>query len=137
MCDFAWAAVILDDPLGAAVLYERLEPYGDELPYTGNPGFQLVADCLGGLASTLGRYDAAEDWFTRAETIARRLRAPYHLARVRLGRGRMRLRRDADLDAGRPDLEEALAIARRHGFGQIERDSASLLEPKASAIGEA
>jgi hypothetical protein len=74
-----------------------------------------------------GRYEAAEDWFVRVETIAQRLRAPYLLARVRLGRGVMRIRRDANVDAARPDLEDALAIARRHGFGQIVRDSASLL----------
>jgi hypothetical protein len=132
-CDAAAAAVLLDDPAGAAVLYDRLEPNGDDYPYTGQPSAHLVGTCLGELATTLGHYEGGEAWFDRAELVARRLRSPYHLARVHLGRGRLRVRRDGHLEAARGELAAALEIAERHGFGQVERECRSLLERQRGA----
>ena len=127
MCSWAGTAVVLDDPIGAAVLYDRLEPHRDEMVFAGLPTGPLVAQRLGELAATLGRYDAAEEWFAQAEATARRMPVPYFVAQALLGRGAMRLRRGDTVDDARPDLEEALAIARRHGFGLITRDAATLL----------
>jgi hypothetical protein len=75
----------------------------------------------------LGRYGDGEAWFDRAEIVSRRRRSPCHLARVHLGRGTLRVRRDGNLAAARGDLESSLAIAERHGFGQIARGSVALL----------
>ena len=127
MCSWAATAAVLDDPIGAAVLYDRLEPHGDEMVFEGLPTGPLVAQRLGELATTLRQYDAAEEWFAKAEATARRMPVPYFVAQALLGRGAMRLRRDEAVDAARPDLEEALAIARRHGFGLIIRDAVALL----------
>ena len=123
MCSWAGTAAVLDDPIGAAVLYGRLEPHGDEMVFEGLPTGPLVAQRLGELATTMRRYDAAEEWFAKAEATARRMPVPYFVAQALLGRGTMRLRRDEAVDEARPDLEEALAIARRHGFGLIIRDA--------------
>ena len=62
----AWAAVELRADVPAQQLYEMLVPYHDQLAWLGTGGGPPVACYLGGLASVLGRYDEAENYFIEA-----------------------------------------------------------------------
>ena len=47
-------------------LFERLTPWADQLPNNGIGAESPVSHYLGGLATVLGRYDEADDFFTDA-----------------------------------------------------------------------
>ena len=91
MCRWAGTAAVLDDPIGAAVLYDRLVPHGDEMVFERScrPA-RWSPSGWAELATTMRRYDAAEEWFARAEATARRMPVPYFVAQALLGRGAMR-----------------------------------------------
>ena len=134
--DFVWmmgvtsytsVAVELRAKGPALKLYDLLFPYHGQVPFIGTVGFFPVALALGGLASVLGRYDAAESHFSEATEITGRGRTNFFGARVQLDLGRMlAARRDrGDLERARICLAEARAVAATHGFMSIERLAAA------------
>jgi class 3 adenylate cyclase/tetratricopeptide (TPR) repeat protein len=114
----------------AADLHGLLSPYGDLFPTaclgtaTGS-----VAYYLGLLASTLERFDEAEERFSAAEVIHVRIGAPTWLARTRLEWARMLLarRQPGDDERARDLLGQALATARELGLANVERRAVELL----------
>jgi hypothetical protein len=94
----------MDAVVHARLLTERLAPYALHCPTLSHGGVVLgsTSHYLGLLATTLGRYDEAEQHFTTASAIHDRLTAPAWLARTNLEWARMlTLRRQ------RGDLERA------------------------------
>jgi class 3 adenylate cyclase len=123
----AWAevAVRVADQRAAEVVAHRLRPHADLIVYAGSNINGSVADALGRLATLLGDYPQADVYFDLADTLDDRLEAPYFIACTQLHRAQMQTQRDApgDREAAKAGLDTALAIARRHGFGGIERDA--------------
>jgi tetratricopeptide (TPR) repeat protein len=89
-----------------------------------------VARYLGLLATTLGRYDDAEEHFLRGAELSRRMGAHPWLAHARHDHARMLLLRDGPGDAERAVtlLSEAEAVADRLGMVVLSRSVGTLLE---------
>jgi tetratricopeptide (TPR) repeat protein len=113
----------------AAVLYDRLAPFEDQLPFAGSAVYGSVAYYLGLLASTMGRYDDADTHFSAAAGRHDNIGAVYWLAVTRLDWARMLLARDRAGDAARAWAlaEQARAVAGDLGFSAIQRRGAALL----------
>ena len=82
MLTWSHVAARVEDQDAAAVLYERLEPFADQVAVTpiGAPG--AIAHGLGHLAATLG-LDSVDEHFAAAVATHERLRAPLLAARSR------------------------------------------------------
>jgi DNA-binding SARP family transcriptional activator len=91
LCLFGLLASAMNDIVHARVLTERLAPYALHCPTLSHGGVVLgsTSHYLGLLATTLGRYDDAEQHFTTASAIHDRLTAPAWLARTNLEWARM------------------------------------------------
>ena len=112
----------------AAVLYELIEPWADQLVWNGTNAFGHNRTYLGLLAAALGRDERADEHFARACEIQERDEMLVWAARARLGWAEALVRR-GETDRARAQAARALELAREHGYG--------LLEPRASAIAEA
>jgi hypothetical protein len=88
-----------------------------------------VAHHLGLLATTLGRYEEADQHFHDALAIHERIGAPQFVAQTRLERASMLLRRrgPGDEEQARNLLGQALSTARELGLLNVERRAAALL----------
>jgi class 3 adenylate cyclase/tetratricopeptide (TPR) repeat protein len=104
---------------GAARLYQLMSPWNDLVSTVMVTTQGPVAVHLGTLAVLLGRYDDAENHFTKALDIGQRLRSPYWVTRTQVAEAR--LLREVNQDAHRAEtlLANALATARQHGFGVL------------------
>jgi tetratricopeptide (TPR) repeat protein len=125
----ATVAAHLGDLVGAAVLYRLLAPYAEHVDEVAGLGAATVGHYLGILATTLGRFDEAENHFSTASASHARLGAPTWLARTRLEWSRMLLgRRGAgDTERARELLGQALTTARELGLANLERRTVALL----------
>ena len=89
-----------------------------------------VSHYLGGLATVLGRYEDAENYFTIAAALSEREGARFNAARTNLLWGRMLAARRAPGDAER--ARELLAIARTaavaNGYSNVEHRAAAALQ---------
>jgi hypothetical protein len=65
MVDIADAAIECNEPARAALLFDRLEPWADQLPATGGSAVGPVSHYLARLATVLGRFDRADEYFKR------------------------------------------------------------------------
>jgi ATP/maltotriose-dependent transcriptional regulator MalT len=102
LCLFAQLAAGLGELVHARALAERLAPFARQCPTLAHGGVILgsTSHYLGLLATTLGRYDEAQDHFATASAIHDRLAAPAWQARTDLECARMLAmrRRRGDLD---------------------------------------
>jgi hypothetical protein len=101
MTSLALVASHLRDATRAEALHALLAPYADQIDTVAGLVAGTVAHYLGLLATTLGRFDEAEDRFTSATATHARIGAPTWLARTRLEWARMLIDRRADGDADR------------------------------------
>ncbi len=129
MVDFAEAAIECGDAAYACPVFEQIAPWADQLPVTGASALGPVSHYLGGLATVLGRFDDADDYFTRAHAFGRRLGAKFFVARTELLWARMLRERGAPGDSGRAGalLRSAVGAAEAQGYGVVERRSRELL----------
>jgi tetratricopeptide (TPR) repeat protein len=113
----------------ATLLYRRLAPWRDQMPYAGSAIFGSVNYYLGLLATTMGLFDEAERHFSEAAAHHERIGAAYWLAVTRLGWAGMLKQRQCPADAARAASlrDQTLAAARELGFTVVERDAAALL----------
>lgn len=103
MVHYTRVAARLSERAAAAVLYDQLVPFHDRVESSGGVLNGSIALYLGMLATTLRRYDAAEAYFTEAETVHRRLDAPLWLAMTRAEHARMLCRRRGNGDTARAE----------------------------------
>ena len=110
----------------AGELYELLVPFSGQIAATPAMAFGSFAWALGSLATTLERYEQAEEHFTAAAEIEERLGAPLFLARTHAAWARALIARGRpeDLDRAQHMLEEAEDTARRLGAEGITREVA-------------
>jgi class 3 adenylate cyclase len=122
-------AAFLGDRPRASVLHHLLVPYADQIAGVAALWLGSVAHYLGLLATTLGRFDEAEERFAAAEATHDRIGAPIWLARTRLEWARMLVSRrgPGDAERARGLLDQALATATELGLGWVEREARQVL----------
>ncbi len=96
-----------------------------------------IAWALGTLATTLGRYEQAEDHFAAAAEIEERFGAPLFLARTHVGWARALIARGRpeDLERAQHMLEQAEEVAERLGGGLVSREAAECRSALAAMSG--
>ena len=108
----------------------RIAPWADRFSTAGGTAPQgPVSSYLGGLATTLGRYDEADAYFTQAAAMNDRMGAKYFAARTNLEWGKMLTERNApgDIERARELLTEARTVASANGYANVERRAAEAL----------
>jgi len=131
MVEYADAAIEVDDPRYARPLFDLLVPWADQFAAIGMAGAEgPVSHYLGGLATVLGRFGEADNYFAQAAAVIERAGAKFFAAQTDLGWGRMLSKRDAPGDAqtARDLLTKAHATATEHGYGFVERRAAAALQ---------
>jgi class 3 adenylate cyclase len=129
MVDFAEAAIECRDPHYAGPLFDRLEPWADQLPATGGSALAPVSYYLGGLATVLGRFDEAESFLAQSAAFCTRAGAKFFAARTDLSLGTLFAARGApdDTRRAREFVSRAQAAAAAFGYGAVERRAAQAL----------
>jgi DNA-binding winged helix-turn-helix (wHTH) protein/tetratricopeptide (TPR) repeat protein len=132
MVQLACTAAYLGDPRRAALVYERLLPYGRIFDFFAGEGSPAgpVAYWLGELACTMGNYPAADAWYDVADELNRPLGAVLFMQYTALGRARVLFSsRPHELSRARSLLRGVVAFADRTGAAwlrtlaeEIERD---------------
>jgi class 3 adenylate cyclase/tetratricopeptide (TPR) repeat protein len=126
MCSWAGVCCRLSLRDRARELYELLTPFSGQRAVAGALAFVSIDGALGGLATTLERYEQAEAHFTAAAGIEERLGAPLFLASTYVGWARALTARGRpeDLDRAQQMLEQADDTAARLGATGIVREVA-------------
>jgi hypothetical protein len=126
MCIWAGVSSRLSLRDRAHELYELLTPFSGQRAVAGALASGSIDWALGGLATTLERYEQAEAHFTAAAEIEERLGAPLFLAGtyVEWARSLTARGRPEDLDRAQQMLERADDTAARLGATGIVREVA-------------
>ena len=129
MARYADVAARLGSTDAAAVIYELLLPYRDQIVTSIFTVSGSVERTLGVLAATLERWEFAEQHFVSAAEMHERLQAKLFLARTWMNHGRMLLARGEAPDRERAVelLRRAVELARQHGGGAVVHDAEELL----------
>ena len=129
MVDFADAAIQCGDRRYAGPLFDRLEPWADQLPATGGSALAPVSYYLGGLATVLGRYDDAEAYFAQSSAFCARVGAKFFAARTDLSLGKLLAKRRTPGDArkARALFTSAYGMAVDLGYGGVARHAAEAI----------
>ncbi len=123
LCFLAEVAARVNEPEAAAILYEQLLPWHDQLNYTAITMFGPVERYLGLTATCLERHDDAELHFRRSAETCERIGAPTWLARTRHEWALMLDDRGGPGDREQAELllGQALEAAATHGCKNLER----------------
>jgi hypothetical protein len=124
LVNMADAAAPTRDTSAAAVLLERLAPFAKLIVSpSGVLALGAVARPLARVATLLGHYGQAEQWFAIAHDIHQRLQAPYWTARGELDHADLCLTRRAgnDLARARDLVTTAAATAAQYGCAGLTR----------------
>jgi DNA-binding SARP family transcriptional activator len=123
-----WSVVAAEvgSPRAAAVLYDLIEPWGDQFIWNGATGYGSAASCLGMLAARLGSHERAAEHFGVASEVHRREGVKMWEARTLCYWAR------SELDAGSPHAASAtagraLGIAQENHFEPSTRQAETLL----------
>jgi hypothetical protein len=111
----------------AALLYETLLPWHDQVAWTGTTAGRSAAEAVGVLATTLRRFDEAEELLVQALAVHRHFNAPTWVSGTLVALADLRAARRAagDLDAARRELVEASELAGAVGAATLVRKVAS------------
>ena len=111
----------------AAILYELIEPWANQL--AGNTGaiYGHARTYLGLLAAALGRHELADEHFARAIAIQERDGMHVWTARAHLGWAEALTAR-GEADRAREQAARALELSREHGYGAFDPRAAAILE---------
>ena len=126
MSMWAHVAVGLGLTGAAALLEDILTPWAGQVPTAVVAVSESVDQCLGELAALLGRAADADVHFAAAEALARRLEAPFYVARALLERARLATATDVGAEAAPGRLAEALDLAEQHGYALLTRQALEL-----------
>jgi class 3 adenylate cyclase/tetratricopeptide (TPR) repeat protein len=124
------AAATVGDQAAARVLVDRLAPFADHVSApTAATVYGSVARPLACAATLLGDYDQAEEWFSIAHDIHRRLQAPFWTALGQLDHANLCLARraDGDLERARELITSGAATAGQYGCAGLIRRADALL----------
>ena len=118
---FAEAAIRIEHVEAAAVLYERLLPFANQVAFLGTTCEGPIAHYLGGMATVLGRFDEAHQHFDEALLFAHSADSPYFQARTAIEAGLLAYR-SGDARIARHLVTNGRSMAQQAGFlGEIQR----------------
>jgi len=121
-------ATVLQAGPAAEQIYGLLAPWSGRVIVFGN-GAGVVDHYLGALATSLGRYEDAEQHLTRALATHDRLAAPYWSGQTRLALAQLaRVRPDPDLGAAAALARATFDVAAARGYATLERRARDLLD---------
>jgi tetratricopeptide (TPR) repeat protein len=119
---YAVVAIELEHVEAAAALHPIIEPYADQVAFTGGTSQGYIGAYVGKLASLLGDHDAADAHLRRALEVHRQFGWRYHEATTLVALAISQRRRTGALDAqGQAWLGDALSIAEARGLGIVTR----------------
>ena len=124
---YADAACWLSDTRAAAILYERLKPFAEQVDWAGSQGYGHVRMSLGLLAACMGEHREADEQLEFACSFHEANNLPIWTARGELGRAEALAAR-GDASAARNHATRALELSREHGYGVFEPYAATLVE---------
>ncbi len=128
MATYAEVAIQLDHTDAAAILYDLMAPFRDQVSFLGTTCEGPLAHYLGGLAAVLGRFESAERHFEEALRFASLAGSPYFCARTTIESGRSAARR-GDRVAARRLLETGRQQADMGSFvAEARRAEAALAQ---------
>jgi tetratricopeptide (TPR) repeat protein len=134
LCTYADAAALAGAEQPAAILYALLEPYADQIAWTGATTYGHVRTYLGLLAASLDRDEVADQHFEFACGFHEANDMPLWAARTHLGWAEALARRGVKEHA-HEEAARALDLSREHGYGAIEERAAAVVETGARAPG--
>jgi len=127
-----WAEVAIQtrDVGAAEVLLDRLASFADQVVCNGVDIFGSLDHYRGALWGVLGRFDEAQRLLLRGSAVHEALGAPFFEARSQVELARVLIARadPGDVDEAVRRAGLAVATARKHGFGTVERRAAELAE---------
>ncbi len=122
MIGYAVLAIELEHVEAAAALYPIIEPYADQVAFTGGTSQGHVGAYVGKLASLLGDHDVADAHLRRSLEVNLEFGWKYHEATTLVALAVSQHRRTGRLDArGQAWLHDAASIAAERGLGIVTR----------------
>jgi DNA-binding SARP family transcriptional activator len=129
---YAVLAVELEDAEVASQLYPILEPFADEVAFSGATSQGPISAYLGKLASVMGRHDDAEAHLRAALDVTLAFGWRYHQATTLVALARSQHRRTGRVDADAAQwLDEAAAIAAECELPGVEAQVAAVRDGRA------
>jgi hypothetical protein len=117
---YAVVAIELEHSEAAAALYPMIEPYADQVAFTGGTSQGYIGAYVGKLASLLGDHDGADTHLRRALEVHRQFGWKYHEATTLVALATSQRRRTGTLDAqGLAWLDGARSIAEERGLALV------------------
>jgi tetratricopeptide (TPR) repeat protein len=129
---YADAAAQTRNVMAATPLYERIEPFRDQVVWLTSQGYGHVRLWLGLLADVLGRHAEADAHLGFACDFHEANDSPLWAARGHLGWAEALAAR-GDAAAARELATRALELSREHGYGAFESRAATLVETESAA----
>jgi class 3 adenylate cyclase len=129
---YADAAFQASDAGSAAMLYERLQPFAEEVVWTATQGYGHVRMWLGLLAAVLGEHQQADEHLQFACEFHKANDMPIWAARGQLGWAEALAVR-GDEAAARNHAARALELSREHGYGDFAKRAGTLVETGSAA----
>jgi DNA-binding SARP family transcriptional activator/tetratricopeptide (TPR) repeat protein len=119
---YAVVAIELEHREAAAALHPIIEPYADQVAFTGGTSQGYIGAYVGKLASLLGDHDGADTHLRRALEVHRQLGWRYHEATTLVALAISQRRRTGAVDArGQAWLDDARSIADERGLGIVAK----------------
>ena len=116
----------------AGVLYELIEPWADQVAWTGAITYGHASTYLGLLAATLRRHELADEHFRRSCKFHEANELWLWAARAHLGWAEALARR-GEAEHARSEAARALELSREHGYVLFEPRAAALVETESAA----
>jgi len=130
MHSFLDAAASADDRAAAQTLVELVAPYAGQVVVSlGGLVLSAISRPLARVATVLGDYGQAEEWFAIAHDIHNRLEAPFWTARAQLDHADLCLARraDGDIERARDLITTAASTAAEYGCAGLTKRANRLL----------
>jgi hypothetical protein len=124
---YAEAAALARVKDAAAVLYELIEPWADQITWNGATTYGYARAYLGLLAATLGWDERADEHFAFACELQEQKGLPLWAGYAHLSWAEALARR-GEMERAHTEASRALALAREHGYGAIERRAEAVVE---------
>jgi hypothetical protein len=129
---YADAAAQTGDRHVAAILYDLIQPWADQVDWNGLSGYGHARLYLGLLASALGERERADEHLAFACEFHEANDMPLWTARGHLGWAEGLAAR-SDAAGARGHAARALELSREHGYGAFEPRAAALVETESAA----
>jgi hypothetical protein len=132
LATYADAAFQASDARAAAMLYERLQPFAEQVVWNATGGYGHVRMWLGLLAAVLGEHQHADEHLQFACAFHEANDMPLWAACGRVGWAEALAAR-GDAAGAREHATRALELSREHGYGDMERRAVALVETESAA----